>query len=140
MCLIVKKGTKEKIAENDIICYKDIEKDTQGKLRSAIQWFNYTIGKIYTTELRRVDNVEIGKNAYYADDTSRQRYEVYEEQEKENMLVSYNRGFHSYKNKEIVDCDRIPNYECTIPKGTKYIEDETGLICSEAIIINKILE
>lgn len=25
-------------------------------------------------------------------------------------------------------------------KGTKYIEDETGLICSEAIIINRILE
>ena len=141
MCLIVKKGTKEKIAKNDIVCYKNVFLAGSGRIISNIQDFEYKLGKLYTATFSIVDDkLELAMNCWWADDISALKYSKYFIKQRTSDLVAYNRGFHSYKSRERDGYNRIPNVECTIPKGTKYIEDETGLICSEAIIITKILE
>ena len=137
MCLIVKKGTPIKIAEEDIVCYKklDIYKVKDGmELKSPYQYFVYKLGEEYRTSFGIEENIEIGENAWWADNEVQEFYENFPEGE----LMSYNKGFHSYKENKPRHWDR-PNVECIIPKDSQYVEDETGLICSESIIIIKIL-
>jgi len=146
MCLIVKKGTKEKITENDIICYKKINLDS---MQSESQGFQYESGKLYKTKFTIAPkDARLGYEIFTADRIALDKYRKYFNDDGEggdnrffgatvsDKLVVYQEGFHSYKAKERDIC----NVECIIPKGTKYVEDETGLICSEAIIINRILE
>lgn len=137
MCLIVKKGTPIKIAEEDIVCYKklDIYKVKDGmKLKSPYQYFVYKLGEEYRTSFGIEENIELGKNAWWADSRTEYFYKLFPLQN----LMAYNQGFHSYKKDEIRNWER-PNVECIIPKGSQYVEDETGLICSKSIIITKIL-
>lgn len=142
MCLIVEKNIKEKIAEEDIICYKnvDIFNTTKGKkLVSEYQYFEYELNKLYKTTFEPkllTNKVGVLSKVYYADNESEIYYKKFDYIE----LKVYQKGFHSYKkNYNIFDKDRYSNVKCIIPAGTKYVEDRTGLICSEAIKIIEIL-
>ena len=142
MCLIVEKNTEEKIAEEDIICYKRIDKysTTKGiKLVSPFQFFEYKLNKLYrTTFIPRELKSKIGyeSGVFYATCEASNYYSTFPYY----LLKVYQKGFHSYKN--IPDEPSFKSeciVKCIIPAGTKYIEDKTGLICSEAIKIIEIL-
>lgn len=133
MCLIVLKNTEEKIAEEDIVCYKRISFDRV----SPHHFFKYEFNVKYDTTFSILeDGVEIGENSWFADSVANQIYSKYFDiYSKSEEVKVYQQGFHSYKSSKVIHFEREPNVVCIIPKGTKYIEDESGLICSESIII-----
>lgn len=135
MCLIVKKGKKEKIAKEDVVCYKALSSD----LKSPCQYFGYELGRTYTTKFTKINCYPYDGDWTFSDGIAMRYYQIYDWKN----AIAYQEGFHSYSSLERMTkvCNEFENmFECLIPKGTKYIEDETGLICSEAIIITKILE
>jgi len=151
MCLIVLKGTPIKEAEEDIICYKQIDVDYNYGIRyySYIMRFEYVLGLLYTERLEKDDGTNPDDYAYadfQAQDavleglgfpSSNTFFTSWE-----NILPEcdfYLKGFHSYKS-GVKDKGRKPNVECIIPKGSKYIEDLSGLICSNQIILTKLID
>lgn len=140
MCLIVRKGTPIQIATEDIICYKTLSEN----MTSLYHNFKYEIGKIYETKIGKLENPTIWtpenleiQNFWFADKISHTNYEEL----KCDEIDVYQQGFHSYDSLERTNI-RFSwelNVKCTIPKGSMYIVDETGLICSNQIIINGIV-
>lgn len=133
MCLIVEKSKKVKVAKENIICYKLLKKD----LRSSIQNFQYELGREYETSLSKVDCGNLSSHWNWCDQDSADAYQDIME-----LCYAYQQGFHSYKTKKRAgwECSyyyisSFLLYKCTIPKGSEYIEDATGLICSNRIII-----
>lgn len=143
MCLIVEKNIEEKIAEEDIVCYKTVDQcitiKGTNKLLSSYQNFNYKLNKLYKTTFKPKElKNEVGfeSQVFYANRKAKDYYSIFPYY----LLKVYQKGFHSYKN--IPDESRFKSeciVKCIIPAGTKYIEDKTGLICSEAIKIIEIL-
>ena len=143
MCLIVEKNTEEKIAEEDIICYKKLNvcprTDGTYRLISLYQLFEYKLNVLYKTTFEPKEltsDVGYESGVFYANRDVSNYYSTFPY----FLLKTYQKGFHSYK-----ELDEKKRYEtgftvkCVIPAGTKYIEDKTGLICSEAIKIIEIL-
>ena len=143
MCLIVEKNIKEKIAEEDIICYKRLDvyprPDGTYRLVSLYQFFEYKLNVLYKTTFEPKEltsKVGYESGVFYANCDATDYYSTFPYL----LLKVYQKGFHSYKK-----LDKINRHEegstvkCVIPAGTKYIEDKTGLICSEAIKIIEIL-
>lgn len=136
MCLIIKRDTLKKTAEEDITVYKVMR-----QLYAIVQSYTYVIGVVHTTELG-ISRDFLAADSYavhmladlYGDDW---RHNPKEE------LIAIGPGFHSCKTEERArnlnsgwSCDI---WECTIPKGSSYYEDETGLLASNRIIINKMV-
>lgn len=142
MCLVTSKRTKVKIAKEDITCYKIVMelKSYRGNptcVISAIKNFIYKFNELYTTTLKHKLFT-----SFYMDCFDDMASNAYIGQNPSSLIV-YTEGFHS-----LASINRSEAYmstigvlvECTIPKGTKYINDKTGLLCSEGIIVNKIIK
>lgn len=147
MCLIVHKSAKEKIAEKDIICYKRLWYEDGVSYHAVQQCFRYKLGKEYKTSFTLVEETSmLGVDFKFPDEYSIDAYKQYatkkDEYGKPELYTRmkdvriYQQGFHSYSSKKH-KYERYPNVRCVIPKGTKYVKDKTGLICSEAIIIKE---
>lgn len=76
--------------------------------------------------------------------TVRERYAFYKDIKiacERKILFSYGAGFHSMSRARLKNCKLNTEQiitECTIPKGSLYYRDKTGLIVSNQIIVNKI--
>lgn len=143
MCLTLKPGVKPeeaiKTAEEDITCYKILKSywrrfvDDKEILISFYQDFDYVMGRKY----QRKPELGLGfrKTPAWAYYSAHDIYEVYE-------------AFHSYKNEEIASIDfdeigrhnhcRVVAVKCTIPKGSKYVEND-AFYASDTIILNEII-
>lgn len=141
MCLITKQK-KPFIAQEDVICYKGLSFYCN-MLRSPIQNFTWQLGKLYKNDLNVVNKIKkesIGCGCIfkYADNLS---YKYYSKLRVNLTIITT--GFHSCNNIERLinmDYSSIKVYECIIPKGSLYFEDETGLLVSNQIIIQKIIK
>ena len=129
-----------KTAEKNITCYKVLKnniyttkEDNDKVLESLYQNFKYVIGRTYQQQ------PELGlrfktKPGYY----NIYGYYVYEVHE----------AFHSYKYEETALCDLYEcavlyngcfvAVKCTIPKGSKYVENDY-YYASDSIILNEII-
>lgn len=123
--------TATKIASEDITCYK-ILKD-YGLINvfiSLYQNFKYVIGEKYQQK-----NLGFFFNSGEREYIIHNVYEVYE-------------AFHSFKYEqtalfELEDCgkqryDKLVAVKCTIPKGSKYVEND-AFYASDTIIIDEII-
>lgn len=128
MCLYLKKNTKKKIANRDIVCYKVVSYDKNDKTHvvSQFEGFEYTLGKFEYSQLDAPDA----------------RHRVF-------------RGFHSYKYYEdaleaiLLDCNYGNSWrntwkicKCIIPNGSHYYDGVQPTIpydvvgyCSNQIVI-----
>ena len=105
MCLEV--NTQYKIAKEDIVCYKILEKDYDGNLFSPYTFFRWDLNKRTKADGKPTFTTDFKGTKYIA--------------------IGY---FHTFKN--IVDAKKYSKLwpplnhpiicECTIPKGTKYWE------------------
>jgi hypothetical protein len=136
MCLHLRKNTKKKIADKDIVCYKVLFYDETDKTHAVSQFegFDYMLGRLEYTQLDSPDAIH---RVFF--------------------------GFHSYKYYEdalesiyayggLLDCNcenfeenRAKVYTCIIPKGSDYYEgiqpsmpyDMVGY-CSNQIVIQEV--
>jgi len=150
MCLIVLKGTKVQIAEEDIICYKRVAITSEEFLTvySLYHSFVYEVGKLYTQPLKINEDV---KDPMFADEGAQGFCAINLRINYEELLSIpiftwfasyglpyvdiYSVGFHSYERKN--EKGRRTNVKCIIPKGSEYVKDGSGLIVSNQIIISK---
>ena len=143
MCLRLDPGVKPedaiKTAEEDIACYKILKSywrrfvDDKEILKSLYQNFDYIMGRKY----QRKPELGFGfrRTPAWADYSAYDIYEVYE-------------AFHSYKHEEsaLFELDefgrhnhiRVVAVKCTIPKGSKYVENDV-FYASDAIILDEII-
>lgn len=139
MCLFTNKKECD-IAKEDIICYK--------VLRSHIKFFKDE-SKLYSPI----------RNYYYCDKENIIGNKLVCPEFSNNVsfyvpyyCYSVDRGIHGFKDKDsaLVFIDNLFNitcniyytyylYECIIPKGSKYYEGINNDICSEKMIVNKLL-
>jgi hypothetical protein len=95
--------------------------------------FEYILGKLYKTEI-------VFTNSDRIYDDEQEIYWVVPGVRKPGV-VSISEGFHSFYSEKYIDIilDRsylqYYKYKCTIPAGSEYYEDETGLCVSNQIII-----
>lgn len=133
MCLITTQKTA-KIAEEDIVVYKGLMQLSETECKSIYQWWVYTLGQLYKTEIQEDDEW----CAYDSKATTflNSQFRGWSNGEQEHVLKCIGPGYHA-----CITLDRLPNdnniYQCTIPKGSEYYVDATGLIVSNQIIINK---
>ena len=125
--------TATKIASEDITCYKILKgynPINNEVFISLYQDFKYVIGEKYQNKGLGF-HFRLGSVDYSTPDI----YEVYE-------------AFHSFKHEETTlfeldECgrqcyNRIVAVKCTIPKGSKYVENDV-FYASDTIIIDKII-
>jgi hypothetical protein len=128
MCLITEQ--KEPIVlKRKKTVYKVLTSD----LRAPVQDFTYELNKLYKTDIIANDTFES-----WADNKAAKAYPDAEWGNYTNVHA----GFHSLKTKKMCDSwmwAGNAKFECTIPAGSLYYEDKTGLCASNQIIINKIL-
>lgn len=128
-----------KTAEKDITCYKILKsyaftatEDKDEVLKSLYQDFKYVMGRTY----RRKPELGLGfKTNGIFSEYGCYIYEVHE-------------AFHSYKNEETAlwqlyefasrSYMRVVAVKCTIPKGSKYVENDC-FYASDSIILNEII-
>ena len=137
MCLITEQ--KEPfIAEEDIICYKTGYRNKKFLRRtyfvSLCIMFRYRLNKIYKTDLEL--DTDIGN---YWDGIVADHYGLNRVIETSN-LISVIKGFHSFATLDRIQGSQLCTVQCIIPKGSEYYADATGLLCSNQIIIKKILD
>lgn len=140
MCLVVHRDTQKKIAEEDITVYKELRHIYENVVSACYQDFNYTLEKLYKTEITKETPNEIIHTCFdYKDSVV--LMEAYGDFWRTNVdLVSYAQGFHSASDQNRFKVSYYTSiYECVIPKGSEYYENLSGLIVSNQIIIkNKI--
>lgn len=149
MCLITNQRTPY-IAEKDIIVYKALMLTShEDRVRPTyIVGFEYILGRLYntiitnsTTEyacLDSEDSIAIEK-AYDIPPSPNAMYRKAKVNAGE--LMSYTNGFHSALDKdrlrdELYNHSSVHIFECIIPKGSEYYINASGLVISNAIIIN----
>lgn len=139
MCLITKQK-KAKIAKKDITVYKKVNLYSD-KITSEVRKFEYEIEKEYTTVLtpKSIAGLSIGTDFTMYDEAVNKAYPIsslYEYVIPSNVNLNViSEGFHAFKRKDRCYYNAI----CTIPKGSEYFEDATGLIVSNQIIIKEII-
>lgn len=125
--------TATKIAGEDITCYKILKSYNPINneiFLSLYQDFRYVIGEKYQNKGLGF-HLRLGSSDYYTPDI----YEVYE-------------AFHSFKQEETVSFEldelgklgycKIVAVKCTIPKDSKYVENNV-FYASDTIIIDEII-
>lgn len=140
MCLLTRQD-KPIILREDKLVWK-ILTDNNDRANSIWCIYQYILGEINQTEI----DLSIDVNAF--DEPQRIKY-LNEDYKLLDGVKSIGSGFHSFTN--IEECNRSFNrftkysslpykiYECIIPAGSEYYEDETYLCVSNNIIIkNKI--
>lgn len=145
MCLVTNDLTRY-VAEEDMTVYKTLTEWDDGKLTSCYYGrFEYEIGKLYEAEIE-----ESKEKCFYDDVDIRFFEELYQVDvvqvfEKGNLMI-IGSGFHSAERKYRLE--HVRNYDatasvivrCTVPKGATYHRTPTGLIVSDKIIVNEIVE
>lgn len=141
MCLITYKQEYKK-ANHDIIVYKALTENRD----SPHQHFHYPIDELMTSELKSSGSDMMAADSLVNQWITKQRnyYEAL------TTLMSVGEGLHAFTNvprgKEyIIDYlfggdEGLLLFEAIIPKGSVYLEDETGLIVSNQLVVtNKII-
>ncbi len=133
MCLITEQK-KAKIARRDMTVYKEMIPVSDDIAKSPYQYHSYILGELYTTK------IEQGKDwTCYGPRDERwldNNYPMWNLGKQADKLICIERGYHACMTQ-----DRVPEgsreciYKCTIPKGSEYYTDKTGLIVSNQIII-----
>ena len=134
MCLLTYQ--KEPIIlEEDKIVWKKMDK-FEDKIFSVYFNFRWELNKLYEIEIKTTN--------YFVQTYDTIQYDRYFDTEINNYrkgTIKLTKGFHSFNNKEYAIEDTKSSYyylfECKIPKGSEYYEDETGLCISNKIIIIK---
>jgi len=170
MCLIIDKGKRIKIAKADITCYKVLsiakyepigiivrrleDSDKIMKFNSNFRGnFTYNKGVVAESEITKL---KPSQHFAYFDDKENLDYgdlhKVYYENDNYNdegkkavlkLVDVYSEGLHS-----ALTLERIDSYgdfecvicECTIPKGSKYLQNKSDLFISNKLIVNKIVK
>ena len=128
MCLHLRKNTKKKIADKDIVCYKVLFGNETDKTRVLSQFenFEYMLGRFEYSLLDLPDYSDRVFHGFHS-------YKYYED-----ALESID----GYSLNETVWCITAKAYKCIIPKGSYYYEgvqpsrpyDMVGY-CSNQIVI-----
>jgi len=135
MCLVTIPNARKQIANKDIIVYKVIDKIENNIVISFSEYFKYSWNKLYIAILTPKIK-ELGSFVYW-DNT----VEQWIRNSKLTIFLTVDEGFHSMKT-----LDRMPYtrghlvVKCTIPKGSEYYKDQTGLIVSNQIVINEVIQ
>lgn len=114
----------------------------EGRAHSVHERFIYEFGKLYQAQMER----ENGYAMYGSDDEITEIEDQYgpnwRERLHENKLISIGPGFHSADRPDRLDGSGDARYicRCTIPKGSTYYVGFGGLMVSDQIIINEIIE
>lgn len=99
----------ERIAKKDIVCYKKINLNFDGRnsiiISSYHKGFKYKLGKVYNASFTK------SKRTYDAG-------------------IDIFRGFHSYRNKD------MGNVKCIIPKGSKYYINDSERVSDSIKIVS----
>jgi len=128
MCLITP-FKEPKVAEEDMTVYKIL---TDNQHSSFYSPFYYNLGELYETKM------EESEEWLYADETAQKST-----RRPYNDLICIGKGFHSCNTIERAEelkeglIQKRHVFECTIPKGSMYYEDTSGLLVSNQIIVNK---
>lgn len=144
MCLITKQ--KEPIiTTRDIIGYKVLE----GNLESIFNSFEYTLNKLYKTEIRRSNDYSHAtrKTGNWLLSIIGGPYSSHKESLIDLGFVSYGAGFHFCANKECLS-DHLSEYlhggeikvKCIIPKGSEVYYDGVGNAVTNSIKVVEILK
>lgn len=144
MCLILHKKDKViRTAKEDLITYKFLNQLNRFKAISKYRNYEYTM-------MQHNPMVKISlndKNDFcfwgdYDEEYFSVKYRHILNQQDNKLLYQMHYGYHSFI--DIVDkivYDKMKDtydtklYECVIPKGTKYVINELGLVISETIIV-----
>jgi len=134
MCLITTQK-KPKKARKDMLVYKALRECSETIASSVYECHKYILGELYTVQIQQ-------DNDWTAADQDDQAWLTRNypnwNHGTETELICIGAGYHaSTTPKRIQKWFTEPIYECTIPKGSEYYEDATGLIVSNQIIINK---
>lgn len=137
MCLTVLNTTKEKIASEDIICYKFFRINLDGSFTTPYRNFPMEIGKTYKKRGSKF------KRYHYGWQVTESKEEYLKNRKKKKTI--FGGGFHSFKDLKdvkkaiaddayhgkVVRCksDKPTDIlaQCTIPKGSVYIEGEAEI-------------
>jgi hypothetical protein len=128
------------VAEEDIVCYKEVTKLTAKTCLSYWTEFKYKFGKLYN--LLNSCAVTTGgyDNTPDPEDITLQNKLFLDDRLINKDLANYfevHKGFHSFKFKKETDCIR-PNVRCIIPKGSEYYQNETEYVSNQIIIVEKL--
>lgn len=119
-----------------MIVYKALITSSKTTANSIYESHKYTLGKLYQTQIEETnywccaDNVD----SKWLDNN----YPEWHRGKRTEELICIGPGYHACTTIERTEkLASDPIYECTIPKGSEYYLDATGLIVSNQIIINK---
>lgn len=151
MCMLINRSDKPQLAETDITVYKVLD-NSRGVLEPAYYHKSgliYKLGELYSSKLSKIVYAHYEfKFIRYFDDQELMDWGfdidtgVDNKFLKKNKMSAVDQGFHSALTKERIDLklsDKRVVCECTIPKGSSYYTNISGLAVSNQIIINKIL-
>ena len=144
MCLITR-NPEILTAEKDLTCYKLMRKS----LISYSQNYQYALDKPECLG-EELEPIPLNSKYSYADSIVGDFYNITDPDAinyRKCGLFSVSKGFHSYATIERVEhlfrINNIFNHliivECIIPKGGKYVVDETDLMVSDEIIPKKVV-
>jgi hypothetical protein len=132
MCLITTQK-RAKTADKDMTVYKCLV-PSGDKLKAVYRYFFYEYGVLYTTKIKK------GNDWCCFDDKDRtwldENFPLWQNGKKTD-LISLGEGFHSAKTRKRLKDNGEDIFRCTIPAGSKYYEDATGLIISNQLIVHK---
>lgn len=149
MCLIVEKGTLIQILKKSKTIYKVVSASKYpNKVNSYFRSYQYNIGELQpkqSLELEKDISI-MADDACFCDDLDAKAYhmEPYELSSaiRKGELVSYEEGYHFYRNKKRVSASCYKYgliYVCKIPAGESVIYNKSGLgIASNIIILGAI--
>lgn len=147
MCLIISKYNTGRTAKTDITVYKVLNKTAKAIHRN----YQYSLGKLNKTDIK---NNGIGQAAdhiacdYYDKKFNSEGWAFILLKNSHLNTKALGSGFHAcetYERAKLYLEDSIHLfpivgiYECTIPAGSKYYKDGSGLIVSSQLIVNKII-
>lgn len=149
MCLIT---TQQEafISAEDMTVYKSMY-HYLGRIRAIHREFYYDIGKLYETEIKEVEKSYHRLAADEVDEKTLSRLEEYSGWElgyrggKPIQNIRYiGQGFHSALRESRareLGSDSYANfiYRCTIPEGSEYFLNPSGLVVSNKLIINELI-
>jgi len=142
MCLITEQK-KPKVADKDIVCYKAGGYNKQKNIFWGIYYcFEYELSKLYKTKLKE------STDCFYYDSEAIEQYglnpfhfrpgKLMEELKKRYNIIGS--GFHSAESLDRLKREgRSEKAKCIIPKGSLYYKDKTGLLVSNQIIVEEII-
>lgn len=152
MCLITKQA-EPKIATNNIEIYKQVDRCANQEFVKSIYFdFLWELNRQYETAINKADVVftdieffdGLSCHHYFSNEILGGGKHKQILAMKEMNLNMFNRGFHSCNSLErcLKPCNSYKHsiVKGFIPKGAEYLEDETGLIVSNKLVLTEIVQ